>query len=168
MSGMHLAPAIVEGPEQFVGMVRRYTGRHPLLTLKLSNAERCFLLLGLGDITRAIEGVFHPVVPGAVGPVWTRDQVRTRVMGVRTELARGKLTLLLVSSIDRAVLRFAVEHNPYFAQMHDGDYRLTAQQISAAEALRARVAHLLGEYVAPVPLGEGRAWIGERAASEVS
>ncbi len=147
---------IVHGVEEYIGVVRRTRPSPKPIHIPLTETERRFLLFRIADITATAEAILHHPEPGAHIAPYTREGVTRHVVGMRNALRRDDRELLLSTPLSKAVLIQAIENNPYFAQMHDTDPRLTVAAVRQAEALRMKVAGLLNRKIAKVPLGEGR------------
>lgn len=147
---------IVHGVEEYIGVVRR-TRPHPKpIHIPLTGTERRFLLFRVADITAITEAILHHPEPGAHLTSHTRESVIRHVIGMRNTLRRDDRELLMSTPLDKRLVVDAIENNPYFAQMHDTDPRLTVAAVRQANALRLKVAGLLGLRIAKVPLGQGR------------
>jgi hypothetical protein len=148
--------AIVRGVETEIAPVRRSQWRPPALLLPVSPAECKFLLARLADIAATTEAIVHNPRGNVHISPWTRQQVTLRVAALVKTLRALPQHVFIVTPLDRRIQIEAIEGNPYFAQMHDSDPRLTIAAVKQANALRERLATLLGQKIRPVPLGAGR------------
>jgi hypothetical protein len=132
------------------------------ITLAISNAERLFILHRIKDVAGTAEAVVHsPAADEYVSP-WTRQQAVSRILAMVQALRKEVPVLLVISNLDKAILVNAIEANPYFADMHDADPRLTVDAVRQANTLRERLARALGVSIKRVPLGAGRTRISEK------
>jgi hypothetical protein len=126
------------------------------IVIQTSAAERLFVLARIANITATVEAILHHPPPSHHLSPWTREQVVRRVVTFVDVCRINRPNLFIISPLDRAVITNAIEANPYFAQMADGDPRLTVAAVRLAEAFRARVARALKQQIHRVPLGAGR------------
>lgn len=149
--------SIVKGIEIEVAPVRRAADSPRPIVLHLTKIERAFLLFRIKDVSATAESILHHPSTGQMVSPWTRDMVVQRVLNIRDHLRRAdKDTLFVLGPLDKMIVADAIEHNPFFAMMHDSDPRLKADSVRQANALRERVNRAFGWRIASVPLGKGR------------
>lgn len=142
-----------------IGVARRAKNSPKPVVLPISAAECLFLLYRVADVTATAEAiVHHPDESKHISP-WSRQQVVVRVVELVRHLREKPARLYLISRLDKAIIINAIEANPYFARMADGDPRLTVDAIRMAEHFRSRLQTALGQQVRRVPLGKGRSRI---------
>jgi hypothetical protein len=141
---------------------RRSIRTDPPIVFPLSQAERRFLLYRLADRGAVADRILHTHSTSTrqMLPSWSRDQVLTRIDALIDSLRR-KEVVIFISRLDRLLAIEAIEGNPYFAQMHESDPRLTVAAVRAAESLRQRLSASLGKRIGRVPLGPGRKRLSE-------
>jgi hypothetical protein len=144
----------IHGHEREIASAHRHRLAPRPVVVPLSDPERQFLLYRLCDRTATTDAVLHNPDPGLIRSSWTRDQVLHRLSEIINALRRGH-NAIMVSPIDKALVVQAIEGNPYFAQMHLSDPRLTVDALRQANALRERIAAALERRIARVPLGAG-------------
>ena len=156
---LKLAPRFYAGMETYAGTVKRRN--QPVLTFEITNFQRVFLFAALQDAHRAINGVYHADPGNLHLPTFHRKQVADAVWRMRDTLDSGALTLLVISRVQHAIMKWAIEQNPYFQTMKDGDWRLTPAAVKEADALRRLAELKLKTKLAKVPLGKDRTRIAE-------
>lgn len=163
---MSRQPSFVKGIEIDAGTVRRSGFTNRPIAVRLTRAERAFLLHRIGDITATAEAILHNPHAGKMISPWSRDHVVQRIVQLRNTLREDRDVFFLISSLDRAIFIDAIVHNSYFAAMHDTDPRLTIDAVRQANALRDRLAAAIGQRIARVPLGVGRTRLPQGPCSD--
>jgi hypothetical protein len=145
---------IVHGIERQIGSARSAQRNKPVI-IALSPAERAFLLYRLADRAASIETVLYAQRTGQTVSPWDREMVRDHLHRLIDALRRDK-DLIVITELDKLLVAQAIAHNPYFAQMHASDPRLTIDGLKRADVLRRRLIALLDRPIGKVPLGAGR------------
>ena len=125
-------------------------------TVPLTPAERAFLLVRLADMRATTEAILHHPAGNLHVCPWSRRQILDAVLSWVDILRYTDRPALIGGGVRNAVLVEAIEGNPYFVRMSDGDPRFNAGAIKRADALRLKLIRAIGQHIGPVPLGAGR------------
>jgi hypothetical protein len=158
-------PSYIPGIETQVASARAHRHTNRLISIPVSPTERAFLLAGLAHISATADAILHGTPFDGYRAPWGRAEIVQRLRDLVADLRRHDV-LRVTNELQRRALREAIEGNPYFALMAHDDPRLCPAAITLANALRVRLARVLGIKIAPVPLGTRRT--GEASRDDIT